>query len=59
MKIGGQIDSMECHNFLRNIQDLLSDGKFHTKDVLENKKTQSFCLVHWLSITLLLRKISQ
>ena len=29
-------DSMECFIYLRNIQDLLSDGKLHTRDVLEN-----------------------
>ena len=29
-------DSMECKTHLRNIQDLLSDGKLHTRDVLEN-----------------------
>ena len=35
-------------------------GKLHTKGVLENHlKDQSFHLVHWLSITLLLRKTSQ
>ena len=39
MKIGGQIP----WNVLRNIQDLLSDGKLHTKGVLENHlKDQSF-----------------
>ena len=27
MKIGGWADSMECYTYLRNIQDLLSDGK--------------------------------
>ena len=55
------VDSMECCTYLRNIQDLLSDGKtLHTKDVLENLlKDQSFRLVHWLSITLFLRKTSQ
>ena len=54
-------DSMECDTYLRNIQDLLSDGKkLHTKGVLENHlKDQSFRLVHWLSITLSLRKTSQ
>ena len=26
MKVGGQI-SMECYTFLRNVTDLLSDGK--------------------------------
>ena len=32
-------------------------GKLHTKDVLENHlNDQSFRLVHWLSITLSLRK---
>ena len=35
-------------------------GRLHTKDVLENPlKDQSFRLVHWLSITLFLRKTSQ
>ena len=29
MKVGGQIpwNAMECYAYLRNIQDLLSDGK--------------------------------
>ena len=26
MKVGGQIDSMECYTCLRNVTDLLSDG---------------------------------
>ena len=80
-------DSTECFSYLRNIQDLLSDGKtpyerrfgepfkgpvipfgamveYHPispmKDALENLlKDQSFRLVHWLSITLFLRKNSQ
>ena len=54
-------DSMECFTYLRNIQDLLSDGKpLHTREVLENHlKDRLFRLVHWLSITLFLRKISQ
>ena len=55
-------DSMECFTFLRNIQDLMSDGKtpYERKDVLENHlKDRSFRLVHWLSITLFLRKTSQ
>ena len=35
-------------------------GRLHTKDVLENiLKDQSFRLVHWLCITLFLRKTSQ
>ena len=53
-------DSMECYTYLRDIQDTLLMGKLHTKDVLENLcRDQSFRLVHWLSITLLLRRISQ
>ena len=53
-------DSMECYTYLRNIQDLLSDGPTHMRDALENPvKDQSFRLVHWLSITLFLRKTSQ
>ena len=48
--------SMECYTYLRNIQGLLSDGK----GVLENHlKDQSFSLVHWLSITLFLRRTIQ
>ena len=46
-------DSMECYTYLRNVTDLVSDGKTpyerrfgnHLKDLL-------FHLVHWLSITL-------
>ena len=35
-------------------------GKLHTRDVLGNHlKDRSFCLVHWWSITLFLRKTSQ
>ena len=53
-------DSMGCYTHLRNVQDLLSDGKLHTRDVLGNHlNDRSFRLVHWLSITLLLRKTSQ
>ena len=53
-------DSMECYTYLRNVQDLLSDGKLHTRDVFGNHlKDQSFRLVQWLSITLFLRKTSQ
>ena len=52
MKVGGQIP-WECHTYLRNVTDLLSD-------VLGNHlKDQSFRLVHWLSSTLSLRKTSQ
>ena len=53
-------DSMECFSYLRNIQDLLSDGKTHMNGVLGNHlKDQLSRLVHWLSITLFLRKTSQ
>ena len=53
-------DSMECYTYLRNVQDLLSDGKNHMRDVLGNHlKDRLFHLVHWLSITLSLRKTSQ
>ena len=57
MKNGGQIPWNAfpiCETF--KISCLM--GKLHTKGVLENHlKDQSFCLVHWLSITLLLRKM--
>ena len=54
-------DSMECYTCLRNIQDLLSDGKTpYERRVLENHlKDQSFRLVRWLSVTLSLRTTSQ
>ena len=54
-------DSMEWFTYLRNIQDLLSGEKtLHTRDVLGNHlKDRLFHLVHWLSITLLLRRTSQ
>ena len=47
-------DSMECETYLRNVTDLLSDGKRPpVKDVLGNHlKDLLFHLVHWLSITL-------
>ena len=59
MKIGWQIPwnvILICETF--KISCLM--GKLHTKGVLENlSKDQSFRLVHWLSITHLLRKTSQ
>ena len=59
MKVGGQIP-WNAFPMCENVQDLLSDGKTHMRDVLENiVKDQSFRLVHWLSITLLLRRTSQ
>ena len=46
-------DSMECYTYLRNVTDLLSDGKTPYEDVLGNHlKDRLFHLVHWLSITL-------
>ena len=46
-------DSMECYTFLRNVTDLLSDGRRPMKGVLENHlKDLLFHLVHLLSITL-------
>ena len=51
---------MECFSYLRNILDLLSDGKTPYERRLGNhSKDRSFRLVHWLSITLFLRKTSQ
>ena len=59
MKVGGQI-LWNVTPYLRNVTDLLSDGKTPMKDVLENHlKDQSFRLVHWSSITLFLRMTSQ
>ena len=53
-------DSMEYYTDLRNIQDLLSDGKTSYERRFENlSKDQSSRLVHWLSITLFVRKTSQ
>ena len=54
-------DSMECYTYLRNIQDLLSDGETpRMRDVLgSHLKDRLFHLVYWLSITLSLRTASQ
>ena len=53
-------DSMECYAHLRNIQDRLSDGKtLYERRLGKPIKDRSFRLVHWLSITLSLRKTSQ
>ena len=51
---------MECYTYLRNVTDLLSDGK----RPCERRFGQPFKgpiipLVHWLSITLSLRKTDQ
>ena len=51
---------MECKTYLRNVTDLFSDEKTPMRDALENLlQDQSSRLVHWLSITLFLRKTSQ
>ena len=59
IKIGGQVlwnVTPFCETF--KISCLM--GKLHTRDVLGNRfKDRSFRLVHWLSITLFLRKTSQ
>ena len=54
-------DSVECKTNLRNVQDLLSDGKTQCERrfVETFLKDQSIRLVHWLSITLSLRKTNQ
>ena len=46
-------DSMECQTYLRNIQDLLSDGKtpYEKRFGEPFYKDQSFHLVHCLSIS--------
>ena len=52
-------DSVECYTYLRNVTDLLM-GRRPMKDVLGNHLKDRLChLVHWLSITLLLRRTSQ
>ena len=59
MKNGGEIPWNAipiCETF--KISCLM--GRLHMEDALENLcKDQSFRLVHWLSITLILRKTSQ
>ena len=46
-------DSMECYTYLRNIEDLLPDGKTPYESRFgEPFKDPSFRLVHWFSITL-------
>ena len=46
-------DSMDCHTYQRNIQDLLSDDKTpYERRFGKPFKDRSFRLVHWLSITL-------
>ena len=53
-------DSMECYTYLRNIQDLLSDGKTpYERRFGDPLMDQSSRIIHWLNITLFLRKTSQ
>ena len=53
-------DSMSCYTHLRNITDLLSDEKTPYESCLgKTLKSPIFRLVHWLSVTLFLRKTSQ
>ena len=53
-------DSMECYTYLRNVTDLLSDGKTPYERRFGNHlMDRLFHFVHWLSITLFLRKTSQ
>ena len=48
-------DSMECRCYLRNIQDLLSDGK----TPCERRFGITFISEHWSNITLFLRKTNR
>ena len=53
-------DSVECYTYLRNVTDLLSDGKTPSERRFGNHlKDRLFHLVHWLSITQKLRRINQ
>ena len=46
-------DSMECYTYLRNVTDLLSDGKTpYERRFGQPLKGPIIHLVHWLSITL-------
>ena len=51
---------MECYTYLRNVTDLLSDGKTpYERRFGQPLKDRLFHLVHWLSITPSLRKTSR
>ena len=53
-------DSMECYTYLRNVTDLLPDGKTpYERRFGQPFKGPNIPLVHWLSISLLPRKTSQ
>ena len=52
-------DSMECYTFLRNVTDLLSDGKTpYERRFGQLYKGPIIPFGYWLSITLFLRRIS-
>ena len=54
-------DSMECYTYLRNVTDLLSDGKtpYERRFWETFQRTNHSVWFHWLSITLSLRKTSK
>ena len=53
-------DSVECYTYLRNMQDLLFDGKTpHERRFGNHSQNRSFRLDHRLSITLFLQRTSQ
>ena len=53
-------DSIECYTYLRNVTDLLSDGKTpYERRFGQPFKDRLFYLVHWLIIILLLQRTSQ
>ena len=53
-------ESMECFTYLRNVQDLLSDGKSpYERRFGKPFKGPIIPFFHWLSITLFRRKTSQ
>ena len=51
-------DSVECYTYLRNVTDLLSDGKTPYERRFGHPY-KGFRFVYWLSITLFLRRTSQ
>ena len=60
MKINWWADSMECYTCLRTSQIYYPMGRRPMKTVLGNHLKDLLChLVHWLSITLSLRRTSQ
>ena len=48
---------MECHCYLRNVQDQLADGKLRMNEDLVNlSKDQLFHLVHWWNTSQITRE---